>query len=80
MSRGHDAAVVAAHTGILMGRFDDCHGYIEELMGRPVWAHEIPALAHELEERETIDGWAFRNEGRDRFVALARRWMEEDDG
>lgn len=97
MSRRHDAAVVAAHTGILMGRFDDYHGYIEELMGRPVWTHEIPALAHELEERslddwvelqgrlteeerETIGCWAFRNEGRDRFVALAHRWMEEDNG
>ena len=94
MSRKHDAAVVAAHTGILMGRFDDYHKYIEDLMGRPVWTHEIPALEHELkerslddwielqgrlteEEKNTIDRWAFSHEGRDSFVALAHRWMQE---
>lgn len=95
MSRKHDAAVVAAYTGILMGRFDDYHKYIEDLMGRPVWTHEIPALAHELkerslddwmelqgrlseEEKEIIDRWAFRQEGKDSFVALAHRWMQEE--
>lgn len=96
MSRKHDAAVVTAYTGILMGRFDDYHKYIEDLMDRPVWTHEIPALAHELkerslddwielqgrlteEEKEIIDRWAFRHEGKDSFVALAQRWVQEDE-
>lgn len=95
MTRKHDAAIVAAYTGILMGRFDDYHKYIENLMGRPVQTHEIPALEHELkerslddwielqgrlteEEKEIIDCWAFRHEGKDSFLALAQRWMQEE--
>ena len=36
-----EAAIVAAYTGLLIGEFDDMHEYIEEVMGRPVWTHEL---------------------------------------
>lgn len=36
-----EAAIIGAYTGILIGDFDDLHQYIEEVMGRPVWSHEL---------------------------------------
>ena len=36
-----EAAIVAAYTGVLIGEFSDMHGYIEKIMGRPVWTHEL---------------------------------------
>ena len=36
-----EAAIVSAYTGILIGEFGDMHKYIEEVVGRPVWTHEL---------------------------------------
>jgi len=36
-----EAAIVSAYTGFLIGEFADCHKYIEEIIGRPVWTHEL---------------------------------------
>ena len=36
-----EAAIVGAYTGILLGDFSDLHGYIEEILGRPVFTHEL---------------------------------------
>jgi hypothetical protein len=36
-----EAAIVSAYTGILVGDFSDMHGYIEQIMGRPVFTHEL---------------------------------------
>jgi hypothetical protein len=36
-----EAAVVSAYTGFLLGNFSDMHEYIEKIMGRPVWTHEL---------------------------------------
>lgn len=33
--------VVSAYTGTLMSTFDELHEYIEEILGRPVWTHEL---------------------------------------
>lgn len=33
--------VVSAYTGYLMCDFDLMHQYIEKVMGRPVWTHEM---------------------------------------
>lgn len=49
----HEAAIVAAYTGMMLGEFDDMHAYIEKIMGRPVFTHElgdkaIVAQVHEL--------------------------------
>ena len=37
----HEAAVLSAFTGILIGSFDEMHEYIEKIMGRPVFTHEL---------------------------------------
>ena len=36
-----DAAIIGAYTGICCGPFSDMHQFIEEIMGRPVWTHEL---------------------------------------
>jgi hypothetical protein len=36
-----EAAIISAYTGVLIGKFDDLHKYIEEIMGRPVFTHEL---------------------------------------
>ena len=36
-----EAAIIAAYTGTLIGDFATMHGYIEEIMERPVWTHEM---------------------------------------
>lgn len=35
------AAVIGAFTGISCGPFSDVHKKIEDLLGRPVWTHEM---------------------------------------
>ena len=36
-----EAAIVSAYTGFLIGDFSELHAYIEELLDRPVWTHEL---------------------------------------
>ena len=36
-----ECAIITAYTGILMGDFNEFHKYIEELLGRSVWTHEL---------------------------------------
>jgi hypothetical protein len=37
------AAIIGAFTGFLCGPFDELHAYIERVMERPVWTHEMAA-------------------------------------
>lgn len=36
-----EAAIVSAYTGILLGEFTQLHEYIEKILNRPVWTHEL---------------------------------------
>ena len=36
-----EAAVISAFTGILIGDFSEMHQYIEQVLGRAVWTHEL---------------------------------------
>lgn len=56
-----EAAIIGAYTGVLLGKFDDMHSYIEEIMGRPVWTHE---LANEA----TMN--AIKTKSRSDFIAI----------
>lgn len=51
------AAIVGAYTGYLAGPFSDMHKYIEELLGRPVWTHELAseAISEEIREKAKAD-------------------------
>lgn len=36
-----ECAIVSAYTGIMCGDFNEFHKYIEEIMKRPVYTHEL---------------------------------------
>lgn len=53
-----EKAIVMAYTGICMlagDKFQIYHKYIEDIMGRPVWTHEIGSLADEIKEKSKAD-------------------------
>ncbi len=35
------AAIIGVYTGVLVGDFSDMHEYIEKIMKRPVFTHEL---------------------------------------
>jgi len=47
-----EAAIISAYTGFLIGDFSDMHQYIEKVMGRPVWTHEMANKGFMKELRE----------------------------
>ena len=56
----HECAIVMAHTGICMLAGDDFkifHKYVEDIMGRPVFTHEmgIENVADEIKEKSKTD-------------------------
>lgn len=55
-----ERAIVMAYTGIVMlsgEKFSIFHKYVEEIMGRPVWTHEmgIALIAEEIKEKAKPD-------------------------
>lgn len=52
----HEKVVLSAYTGILMCDFSEVHKYIEKLLGRPVWTHELAseALWSEIKEKQSL--------------------------
>ncbi len=36
-----EGAILSAYTGILLGDFSSMHGYVEEILKRPVFTHEF---------------------------------------
>lgn len=52
-----EAAIVTAYTGFLIGSFSDTHEYIEKLMGRPVFTHEMGTgeVMEEVKRRAKAD-------------------------
>lgn len=41
----HEKVVLSTYTGILMCDFSEVHKYIEKLLSRPVWTHELASEA-----------------------------------
>ena len=55
-----EKAIVMAYTGICMltgDKFRIYHKYVEDIMGRPVWTHEmgIKSIADEIKEKSKSD-------------------------
>lgn len=50
-----EASIVSAYTGIFIGDFDDFYSYISQLLGRPVFTHELPELADKIKELSKPD-------------------------
>ena len=50
----HELVVISAYTGFLLcDDFGDMHEYIEQILGRPVWTHELadPKIIEEIREK-----------------------------
>lgn len=53
-----EKAIVMAYTGTCMltgDKFQIFHKYIEDIMGRPIWTHEIGELADAIKEKSKAD-------------------------
>ena len=52
-----EAAIISTYTGILIGGFSDTHKYIEKIMGRPVFTHELAnkSFMEEIQEKSRDD-------------------------
>lgn len=48
----YEKLVVSAYTGVLMVGFDDFHSFIEKLLGRPIFTHELAdeKITNEIKE------------------------------
>lgn len=59
-----EAAIVTAYTGFVCGPFENAHAYIEEIMGRPVWTHEMAdrEFANKIKELAKADFCALQVE------------------
>ena len=65
-----EKAIIMAYTGVCMLAYDKLpmfHKYIEEIMGRPIWTHEIVQFADEIKEKSKAD-----------FIALCAEESEEE--
>ena len=53
----HEAAVMTAYTGIMVGSFSDFHAYAERIMDRPIWTHQFASkkLAAEIKAKAEPD-------------------------
>lgn len=52
-----EAAIVSAYTGYLIGDFSVLHAYVEKIMKRPVFTHEMgnPKIMEQIHERSKKD-------------------------
>lgn len=52
-----ERVIVSAYTGILMCDFTHVHEYIETLLNRPVWTHELASkeVMDEIREKSKAD-------------------------
>jgi hypothetical protein len=52
-----EAAIVTAYTRKMLGDFSYLHAYIEKIMGRPVWTHEMGSkdIALEISQKAKQD-------------------------
>lgn len=52
-----EAAIVSAYTGYLIGDIKDMHRYIEEILGRQVFVHELANddIVDEIREKSRYD-------------------------
>lgn len=57
-----EAAIMSAYTGVFIGDLDELYKYVKELLGRPVFTHEITERADEIKEKSEKDFLAIKVE------------------
>lgn len=57
MKTKKEAAIISAYTGILIGDFTELHKYVEQLLGHPVFTHEMPdsKTLEEIHQKSKMD-------------------------
>lgn len=83
-----ECAVIEAFTGVCMLCDEDTkyfYEYVAELFGRPVFTHELPALAYEIKSRSLDDFLKLCRDRSDDVVPVVRckdcrHRSEDDDG
>jgi hypothetical protein len=57
MIKKREAAIISAYTGYLLGDFSTMHEYIEEILERPVFMHELgsASVAAEIKKKSKHD-------------------------
>ena len=76
-----EKAIVMAHTGICMlagDKFQIFHKYVEDIMGKPIWTHEIGLLADEIKEKSKADFIALCAADEDEWIPVSERLPEEN--
>lgn len=78
-----EKAIVMAYTGACMltgDKFQILHKYVEEIMGRPIWAHEMAQLADEIKEKSKADFLALcAEENPTRWIPCSERLPKENE-
>lgn len=82
-----EKAIVMAHTGICMLTGDKLrifHKYVEDIMGRPVWTHEmgIRSIADEIKEKSKGDFIALcadesSSENPNKWIPVSERYPKD---
>ena len=53
-----EKAIIMAHTGVVMlkgDKFRIFHNYVESILNRPIWTHELVELTDEIREKSRND-------------------------
>ena len=83
-----EKAIIMAYTGTCMltgDKFQIFHKYVEDIMGRPIWTHEmgIKSIADEIKEKSKSDFIALcddesSSENPNKWIPVSERLPEED--
>ena len=71
-----EKAIVMAYTGRCMltgDKFRIFHKYVEDIMGRPIWTHDIGWLEDEIKERSKADFMALCADEQTEWIPVSER-------
>ena len=82
-----EKAIVTAYTGLCMlagDKFQIFHKYVEDIMGRPIWTHEIGLLADEIKGKSEADFMSLcadesSSEKPNKWIPITSRPMTEEE-
>ncbi len=72
--------IVSAYTGVLMCDFNNLHKYIENILGRPVFTHEMAdkSVQDEIKEKARKEFLTICNTTEPHWIPCSERMPEDD--
>lgn len=72
------AAIIGVYTGFLAGPFSEMHEYIEKIMGRPVFTHELgdDKTVEQIQEKSKADFLAICRTAKDVIIDDVKSKMQ----